>query len=183
MIAHRAGKGKGLGRGMGLVGTECARPHYTRCSRAKKGVKNNVTGVGAGQYDFSKKLFGLLCWMCCVFWHRPKWDSDIIPKIRGAGVPIVSILGFIPILWFSVNTVGGNHPSAHFYRLQIEGVLPPLCRIPYILHAVFPIKLCTPPLFPLPGDAVLYQKKITQYPSNNQAGFPVAANINRGVIF
>ena len=53
---------------------------------------------------------------------------------------------------------------------------------PDVLHAVFPVCPCAPPLLPLPGDAVSHMEEIAQHISDDQAGLPVAADIDGAVL-
>lgn len=85
-----------------------------------------------------------------------------------------------PILWVTVFVgVRCDHLSHEFHSFDIEMVLVGECTEPDVFRVVFPVCLCTAPLFPFPGDAAADFEILFGYLLNCPRRSPVSTDIHR----
>src|SRR5574344_1916536 len=129
--------------------------HNSRSATAEEGVKHHFALSGGGKNQFGDEFLRLLGRMLRVFGHRPERHRDVIPEVAGASVTVFPFLGFFPVFGLSVFPIGCSYQSSHLHFFQIEVIVfGVLHGKPDVLHAVFPVAACSPPLLALPSDAV-----------------------------
>src|SRR3982750_2328778 len=91
-----------------------------RRSASGKWIEYEIARISTCKNYLGKKLFRLLCRMVRVLRHRPERDGYIGPDIRRMSVSKISVVGYAPVLRFSIFTIWREHSPSLLHGVKIK---------------------------------------------------------------